>query len=66
MVQLLKRLTLDFGSGHYLMVLEFEPRFGVCADSVDPAWGSWSPSLSPPTLLMIIFSLSLSLSLKKH
>ena len=25
-----KRLTLDFGSGHALVVLEIEPRVGLC------------------------------------
>ena len=28
-----KRLTLDFRSGHDPTVLEFEPRVGLCADS---------------------------------
>ena len=28
--------TLDFGSGHDLMVCEFEPRVGLCADSSEP------------------------------
>ena len=35
--QSVERLTLDFGSGHDLTVREFEPRFGLCADSAEPA-----------------------------
>ena len=54
--QLVKRLTLDFGSGHDLMVSEFEPRFGLCADTVEPAWNSLS--LSAPPMLMHCLSLS--------
>ena len=42
---------------------EFEPCIGLCADSMEPAWDSLSPSLSSPPLL----SLSLSLKInKKH
>ena len=41
---LVKRLTPDFGSGHDLMVLEFEPHIRVCVDSVRPAWGFSLPS----------------------
>ena len=36
-VQSVKRLTLDFGSGHDLSVCEFEPCIGLCADSAEPA-----------------------------
>ena len=57
MAQSVKRLTLDFGSGHDLMVCEFEPRAG----SVEPAWDS--PSL--PLSLSLPCSLSHSLSLSK-
>ena len=64
MVQLLKRLTLDFGSGHDLMVLEFEPRFGVCAQSVDPARDSY-PYPAHDHFLSLSHSLSLSL-INKH
>ena len=46
--QLVKRPTLDFGSGQDLTVPEIEPCVGLCADSVEPAWDSFSPSLSPP------------------
>ena len=42
MAQSVECLTLDFGSGHDLIVCEFES----CADSVEPAWDSHSPSLS--------------------
>ena len=40
-------LTLDFGSGHDLMVHEYEP-VRLCTVSVEPAWDSLSPSLSVP------------------
>ena len=43
-----KRPTLGFVSGHDLTVRGFEPRVGLCADSVEPAWDSLSPSLSAP------------------
>ena len=45
-VQLVKLLTLDFGSGHHLMVREFEPHVGHGAEGVGPA--CTSPSSSPP------------------
>ena len=56
----------DFGSGHDLVVHEFEPRVGLCADSSEPevASDSASPSLSlsaPPPLTVCP-----SLSLKKE
>ena len=37
-----KRLTLDLSSGHDLKVCEFEPHVGLCADSMELAWGSLS------------------------
>ena len=47
MAQSVKHLTLDFGSGHDLMVCEFEPRIGLRAErAAEPAWDSPSPSLS--------------------
>ena len=49
--------TLDFASGHDLMVLMIEPHIGFCANSVERAWNSLFPSL--PLLL------SLSLSINK-
>ena len=44
--QLAKHPTLDSGSGHDLMVCEFEPQVGLCADSQEFAWDSFSHSLS--------------------
>ena len=46
MTQSVKRLTLGFGSGHDLMVCEFEPLVGLCADSAEPARDNLSASLS--------------------
>ena len=46
MAQSVKHPTLGFGSGHDLMVCEFEPRTGLYTDSSEPAWDSLSPSLS--------------------
>ena len=40
--------TLDFGSGHDLMVHEFELRIWLHPDGVEPAWDSLSPSLAVP------------------
>ena len=40
MAQLVKELTPGFGSGHDLMVHEFEPWVGLCAGSEVPAWDS--------------------------
>ena len=54
--QSVKHLTPDFSSGHDLMVCEFKPQIGFCADSVEPAWDSPSPSLSAPSLLMLSLS----------
>ena len=54
MAQSVKRLTLHFGSGHDLKVLEFEPCVGLCADSVEPAWDSLSlplPAHAPSVCL---------------
>ena len=48
MAQLIKRLALDFGSGHDLMVCELEPRVRLSAGSAEPAWDSLSLSLSLP------------------
>ena len=38
----------DFGSGHDLMVHEFQPRVGLCTDSVETAWDPLSLSLPLP------------------
>ena len=46
--QLDEPLTLDFGSRHDLTVHEFEPHFGLCVDSTEPAWASFSPSMPLP------------------
>ena len=50
LVQSVKRPTLGLGSRHDLIVGEFKPRVGLCADSMKPAWDSLSPSpsASPP------------------
>ena len=52
MAQLVEHLTLDFGSGHDLVVREIEPCVGLSADCVDPAWNSLPPSLCPSPVLM--------------
>ena len=44
-------VRLGFSSRHDLMVHEFEPCVGLCADSVEPAWDSLSSSLYAPPLL---------------
>ena len=49
MAQSVKHPTLDFGSGHDLMVLGI-PCMGLNADSEDPAWDSLSLTLSKQTL----------------
>ena len=54
--QLVKHLTLDFGSGHDLRVHEIEPHIRLCTDSTEPAWDSLSLSLCPSPA----YSLSLS------
>ena len=53
-------MTLDLGSGHDLTVYGFEPRVGLCADSVEPVWNSLSPSLCPSPTHMSTLSPSLS------
>ena len=45
--QLVKRLTLDFSSGHDLMVHEVEPHIGLCANSTEP-----HRDLSPPSVTL--------------
>lgn len=39
-------LTLDFGSGHDLTVCEIKSYVGLCADSTEVAWDSFSLSFS--------------------
>ena len=62
MVQSIKSPTLGFGSDHDLMVRGFEPHIRLCADSVEPAWDSLSPSLSlsAPLLLTLFVSLKIN------
>ena len=64
MCQLVKHLTVDFGSGCNLMVHGLEPHVTLCSDSMEIAWDSLSPSLSAPSLLAL--SVSLSKYLNKH
>ena len=54
----------NFGSGHDLTVHGFEPRIKLCADSLEPALDSVSPSLSALPPLVVCLSLSFSLSQK--
>ena len=63
--QWVKCSTLDFGLGHDLMVPEFRPGIGLCADSAEPAWDSVFPSLSAPFPFVCACVLSCLLSLKK-
>ena len=51
--QLVRHLTLDFGSGHDLVVCGFELYIRLCTDSVEAAWDSLPPSLSAPPLLSL-------------
>ena len=60
MAQLVKCLTLNFGSGHDLMVGGMEPRVRLYTDSMEPAWDSLSLFLSAPPALMLSPSFSLS------
>ena len=48
MFQSVKHLTLDFSSGHDLMVHGIELRIGHYADGAEPASDFLSPSLSLP------------------
>ena len=54
MAQSVERPSLDFGSGHDLKVREFKAHTGLCADSMEPAWDSLSPSLHslPPAVVL--------------
>ena len=65
MSQSVKHPTLNFGSGHDLMVFEIEPHGGLCADIVGPAWDSLSPSVSAPPCSCSL-ALFLSLKINKH
>ena len=59
----------NFGSGHDLMVHEFQPHIGLCADSSEPgACFRFCVSLflcPSPAVLCLSFSLSFSLKQKK-
>ena len=58
-IQPVKHLTLDFSSGHDLMVCEFEPYIRLCTSSIEPAWNSLSP-------LSLSLSCSCSLSVSQN
>ena len=38
-----------------LMVCEFEPRVGLCADSVEPAWGSENRPAERQLVVCVVF-----------
>ena len=65
MAQLVERLTLDFSSGHDLMVYGFKRHVRLCADSSEPGPASDSVSLSLSAPPPLVFFLSLSLK-NKH
>ena len=50
--------TVDFGSGHDLMVCGIGPCVGLCADGKELAWDSLSLSLSAPPLFAHALSLN--------
>ena len=60
MAQSVKHPTLGLSSGHERMVHGIEPHIGLCTGREEPAWDSLSPSLSAPSLLVHVLSLSLS------
>ena len=66
MAQSVKCPTLDFGSGHDLMVHGFKPRVGLCTDSIEPAWDSLSPSVSLYPSPICTLSLKNKLKKKKE
>ena len=55
MAQSVKHPTLGFCLGHDLTVREFELCIGLCADNMEPAWDSLSPSLSAPPLTLQVW-----------
>ena len=63
MAQLVKLSTLGFGSGHDLIVHEFNPCICLSAGSTEPAWHALSPSHCP--FPACILSLSKTNELKK-
>ena len=59
-------MTLDPGSGRDLTVCEFKPHIGLCADGMEPAWDSVSPSLCPsPACALSLKKINLKKSEKK-
>ena len=58
--QLVKCPALDIGSDHDLIVRGTEPCIGLCADTVDPAWDSLSPSLSASSPFALFMSLKIN------
>ena len=64
MAQSVQPPTLDFSSGHDLVVHEMEPYIGLCADSEEPAWDSLSPSLASPPLLALSLPQSKYINIK--
>ena len=67
MAQSVKHRILDFSSGHDLMVCEFEPCVGLCADSMHGRLlGILSPSLSVPLQLVLLHECMHSLSQNKE
>ena len=61
-VHSVKHLTYYFSSGHDLVVCRFKSCIGLCADSMEPAWDSPSPSLSASASVSLSASASLPLS----
>ena len=55
-----KHPILDFGSGQDLIVCEFKPHIGLCADRAWSLLGILSPSLSSPPLLALYISLKIN------
>ena len=62
--QSVKHQTLEFGSGHDLMVHGLEAHIPLCTDSEEPAWDSLFLSLS--LSLLHSFSLCVCLSLSQN
>ena len=65
MAQLVKHSTLDFSSGHDLTVHESELCIQLCTGRAEPAWDSFSLSLSLCPSPAHALSL-LSLKINKH
>ena len=67
MARLVKRWTLDFGSGHDFTVCGVKPCVGLCAASARSLLGILSPFLSASPLFMCTRALSLKINkLKKR